>query len=150
MGNLAIGAHVGGDDPIAGASALGLDHIQIFLADPQGWKNSVVPHPDGAQGLKASAEKANIDIYVHARYIINVATTNNKVRIPSRKLLQTDVDAAASVGAATPPTIEPRTATTNIMGGTTTFQKRFHNSLPETLLRSSSGIGGIISGFNHP
>lgn len=99
MGNLAIGAHVGGDDPIAGASALGLDHIQIFLADPQGWKGSVFPHQDGAAGLKASAEKANIDIYVHARYIINVATTNSKVRIPSRKLLQTDVDAAAEVGA---------------------------------------------------
>ena len=99
MGNLAIGAHVGGDDPIAGASALGLDHIQIFLADPQGWKGSVFPHPDGAEGLKASSEKAKIGIYVHARYIINVATSNNKVRIPSRKLLQTDVDAAAAVGA---------------------------------------------------
>ena len=99
MGNFAIGSHVGGDDPITQAKELGLDHIQIFLADPQGWKGSVFPHPDGAEGLKASSEAANIGIYVHARYIINVATTNNKVRIPSRKLLQTDVDAAASVGA---------------------------------------------------
>jgi deoxyribonuclease-4 len=99
MGNLAIGSHVGGDDPIAKAQELGLDHIQIFLADPQGWKGSVFPHADGAEGLKASSEAANIGIYVHARYIINVATTNNKVRIPSRKLLQTDVDAAAAVGA---------------------------------------------------
>jgi deoxyribonuclease-4 len=69
------------------------------LADPQGWKGSIFPHPDGAPGLKASAIAANIGIYVHARYIINVATTNNKVRIPSRKLLQVDVDAAAAVGA---------------------------------------------------
>ena len=99
MGNLAIGAHVGGDDPIAAASKLGLDHIQIFLAEPQGWKSSIFPHSDGAQGLKDSAEAAKIGIYVHARYIINVATSNNKVRIPSRKLLQTDVDAAAAVGA---------------------------------------------------
>jgi deoxyribonuclease-4 len=99
MGNIAIGSHVGGDDPIASAKALGLDHIQVFLADPQGWKGSVFPHADGAGGLKASAEAANIGMYVHARYIINVATTNNKVRIPSRKLLQVDVDAAAEVGA---------------------------------------------------
>jgi len=99
MGNLAIGSHVGGDDPIAKAKELGLDHIQIFLADPQGWKGSIFPHTDGAEGLKASSEAAGIGIYVHARYIINVATTNNKVRIPSRKLLQTDVDAAAAVGA---------------------------------------------------
>jgi deoxyribonuclease-4 len=99
MGNLAIGSHVGGDDPIAQAKELGLDHIQVFLADPQSWKGSIFPHSDGADGLKASSEAAGIGIYVHARYIINVATTNNKVRIPSRKLLQTDVDAAAAVGA---------------------------------------------------
>lgn len=99
MGNLAIGSHIGGDDPIAQAKVLGLDHVQIFLADPQSWKGSIFPHADGAQGLKASSEAAGIGIYVHARYIINVATTNNKVRIPSRKLLQTDVDAAAAVGA---------------------------------------------------
>ena len=99
MGKLAIGSHVGGDDPIAAAKELELDHIQVFLADPQSWKGSIFPHSEGVEGLKASSEAAGIGIYVHARYIINVATTNNKVRIPSRKLLQTDVDAAAAVGA---------------------------------------------------
>ena len=34
---------------------------------------------------------------------------------------------AASVGAAMPPTIEPNTATTKRIGGTTTFIKRTHN-----------------------
>lgn len=99
MAKLPIGAHVGTDDPIGEAKTLGIDHIQLFLADPQGWKGSIFPHEDGAEGLKKAAKQAKIDIYVHARYIINVATTNNKVRIPSRKLLQTDVDAAAAVGA---------------------------------------------------
>jgi deoxyribonuclease-4 len=99
MGNLAIGSHVGGDDPIAAAKELGLDHIQVFLADPQSWKGSIFPHSEGAEGLKASSEAAGIGIYVHARYIINVATTNNKVRIPSRKILQADMDAAAELGA---------------------------------------------------
>jgi deoxyribonuclease-4 len=36
---------------------------------------------------------------VHAPYIVNVATTNNRIRIPSRKLLQQHVDAAAEIGA---------------------------------------------------
>ena len=36
---------------------------------------------------------------MHAPYIINVATTNNRIRIPSRKLLQQHVDAAAAIGA---------------------------------------------------
>ena len=87
--------------------------------------------------------------------VVSIKTAFNLVQVKRpentvTKIAPNDPIAAASVGAATPPTIEPRTATTNIMGGTTTFQKRFHNSLPETLLRSSSGIGGIISGFNHP
>jgi deoxyribonuclease-4 len=99
MAKLPIGAHVGTDDPIGEAKSLGIEHIQIFLADPQSWKGSIFPDETGAAGLKKAAEQANIGIYVHARYIINVATTNNKVRIPSRKLLQTDVDAAAAVGA---------------------------------------------------
>lgn len=99
MTKLSIGSHVSGENPIETAKKLGLDHIQVFLADPQGWKGTEIPHADGAAGLKKSAKAAKIDIYVHARYVINVATTNNKVRIPSRKLLQTDVDAAASIGA---------------------------------------------------
>ena len=39
-------------------------------------------------------------MYVHAPYMINVATTNNRIRIPSRKLLgQHAAIAAASVPA---------------------------------------------------
>ena len=99
MAKLAIGAHVGGENPIETAKKLKLDAIQIFLADPQSWKGTEIPHSDGADGLKKAAKSAKVDIYVHARYIINVATTNNKVRIPSRKILQADMDAAASIGA---------------------------------------------------
>ena len=37
--------------------------------------------------------------YVHAPYRLNVATTNNRIRIPSRKLLHQTLDAAAEIGA---------------------------------------------------
>ena len=53
----------------------------------------------GAEALRADAEAAGVDLYVHAPYIVNVATTNNRIRIPSRKLLQQHVDAAAAIGA---------------------------------------------------
>jgi deoxyribonuclease-4 len=53
----------------------------------------------GAEGLRADADAAGVDLYVHAPYLINVATTNNRLRIPSRKLLQKHVDAAAAIGA---------------------------------------------------
>lgn len=99
MNSQVIGAHVGSQDPIGQAQELGLGAIQIFLGDPQSWKSPVIPGDLTAEEFGKQAKAANIDVYVHARYVINVATSNNKVRIPSRKLLQTDVSAAASIGA---------------------------------------------------
>jgi deoxyribonuclease-4 len=89
-----IGAHVPAADPLAAAAARGADLVQVFLSAPQTWK---APAPrDDAEELRA----ADLDIYVHAPYLINVATTNNRVRHPSRKTLQQACDAAGAIGAA--------------------------------------------------
>ncbi|MCM3659952.1 deoxyribonuclease IV [Georgenia satyanarayanai] len=95
-----VGAHVDQTDPIAEAQARGADAVQFFLGDPQGWKGPEVRYAGGAQALRAAATDAGIALYVHAPYVLNVATTNNRIRIPSRKLLQKQVDAAAEIGAA--------------------------------------------------
>jgi deoxyribonuclease-4 len=94
-----IGAHVDQTDPIAEAQARNAPHVQFFLGDPQGYKGPEFQYAGGAEGLKADAEAAGVGLYVHAPYIVNVATTNNRIRIPSRKLLQQHVDAAAAIGA---------------------------------------------------
>ena len=94
-----IGAHVDQADPIAEAAAREAPLVQFFLGDPQGYKGPEFAYPGGAEALRAAAEAAGVDLYVHAPYIVNVATTNNRIRIPSRKLLQQHVDAAASIGA---------------------------------------------------
>jgi deoxyribonuclease-4 len=94
-----IGAHVDQTDPIAEAKARGADLVQFFLGDPQGYKGPEVRYAGGADALRDDAAAAGIDLYVHAPYIVNVATTNNRIRIPSRKLLQQHVDAAAAIGA---------------------------------------------------
>lgn len=96
---LRIGAHVSSDDPIAEAKARGTTVVQFFLGDPQSYKGPVVRYAGGAEGLRVDAAAAGIDLYVHAPYIVNVATTNNRIRIPSRKLLQQHLDTAAEVGA---------------------------------------------------
>ncbi len=97
--SIALGAHVDQADPIAEAQARDAAHVQFFLGDPQGYDGPEFAYAGGAEKLKADAEAAGIGLYVHAPYLINVATTNNRIRIPSRKLLQQHVDAAASIGA---------------------------------------------------
>src|SRR4051812_500002 len=97
---LAIGAHVDQTDPIAEAAARGADLVQIFLGDPQGWKGPRVEYAGGPGALRDAAAAAGITLYVHAPYVINVATTNNRIRIPSRKLLTQHVAVAAELGAA--------------------------------------------------
>ncbi len=57
---------------------------------------------------------------------------------------------AASVGAATPPMIEPSTATTSAIGGRPTFSTLSQSSLRGIARRSSSGIGGTFSGQMMP
>ena len=96
---LSVGAHVDQTDPIAEAVARETTLVQFFLGDPQGYKGPEVRFEGGAAALRAAAEEAGVDLYVHAPYIVNVATTNNRIRIPSRKLLQQHMDAAAEIGA---------------------------------------------------
>lgn len=84
-----IGAHVGQDDPAAHAAQVGAEVVQFFLGDPQGYDKPVLPE----QPVEG------VDIYIHAPYLVNVATTNNRIRIPSRKLLEQHLKAAAGLGA---------------------------------------------------
>lgn len=94
-----LGAHVDQTDPIGQGVALEADVVQLFLGNPQKWAKPAVTSDGGAAELRARAEKTGIGVYIHAPYIINVASTNNRIRIPSRKLLQQTLDAAAEIGA---------------------------------------------------
>jgi deoxyribonuclease-4 len=100
MSTVLMGGHGEQQDPIAEALARGAGLAQFFLGDPQGWKGPRVAYEGGPAALKSAAEAAGITLYVHAPYVLNVATGNNRIRIPSRKLLQQTVDAAAEIGAA--------------------------------------------------
>jgi deoxyribonuclease IV len=88
-----IGAHVDPADPLTAAADRKADAVQFFLTDPQGYKT---PQPRAdADALRAS----EVDVYIHAPYIVNVATQNNRIRIPSRKLMMAHAQAAATLGA---------------------------------------------------
>jgi deoxyribonuclease-4 len=88
-----IGAHLDSTDPLAAAAARSADVVQFFLSDPQGWA-APQARPDAAD-----LRDSDVDVFVHAPYVINVATLNNRIRIPSRKLLLAHANAAAEIGA---------------------------------------------------
>src|SRR3954451_19630904 len=98
-----IGVHVGpgltadneldAGGPLARAAEMDADGVQVFLADPQDWK-APKPRPDAADLLAS-----DVAVFVHAPYVLNVASTNNRIRIPSRKLLGQHAQASAAIGA---------------------------------------------------
>ena len=89
-----IGAHVGREgDALGAAKARGADCVQVFLGDPQDWK--LDPEHPAAEAVVA----AGMPLYVHAPYGINVASANNRIRIPSRKLLAETCAHAGRIGA---------------------------------------------------
>lgn len=89
-----VGAHLRQDvNPVATAEDLGIDIFQMFVTDPQGWKKPA-PHPHAAE-IKASP----IDVVVHSSYMINVASLNNRLRMPSRKAVEQQAAAAVELGA---------------------------------------------------
>lgn len=88
-----IGSHVDAADPIAEAAARQADVVQFFLGDPKGWKK---PEPRSDADVLRDAD---IDIFIHSPYVINVASPNNRIRVPSRRLLAQQAKAAAAIGA---------------------------------------------------
>ena len=88
-----IGAHVREDDPLVTAADRGADIVQMFLADPQSWKKPP-SHPHADQ-LRAS----DLTVVVHSPYPVNLASLNNRIRIPSRKIVVQHAELAAELGA---------------------------------------------------
>ncbi len=89
-----IGAHTGPEDPLAEAAARDADLVQIFLSNPQSYKAPKTREDAGA------LRTADLPVYVHAPYIMNPASPNNRIRIPSRKTLAQTMEAAEEIGAA--------------------------------------------------
>jgi deoxyribonuclease-4 len=84
-----IGAHVDNTSPAIEAKDKDADVLQLFLGDPQSWKAPTITEVD----------TGGVPFFVHSPYVVNVASANNKIRIPSRKILDQHAQAAAKAGA---------------------------------------------------
>lgn len=88
-----LGAHVPTADPVGEATDRGAEVVQIFLSSPRMWAE-----PKPRQDV-AALRAADLPLYVHSPYLINLASADAVVRRRSRALLQATCDAAELVGA---------------------------------------------------
>jgi deoxyribonuclease-4 len=146
-----IGAHFHVENPLAEAAACGADAVQFFLGDPQGWKGPVIPGGDPA-AIRDAYAAAGLDVYIHAPYVINVATSNNRIRIPSRKLLDQQLQAAAKIGAKGLIVHGGHvTAGTDPAEGYDSWRKaveRIDRPLPMLIENTAGGEGAMARGFD--
>ncbi|MBO0832353.1 MAG: deoxyribonuclease IV [Actinobacteria bacterium] len=145
-----IGVHLHDGDPLAQAQEIGADAVQFFLGDPQGWKAPTFPRdPDQ---LRAAFAESGVEAYVHAYYTINVASVNNRIRIPSRKLLEQQLNAAASIGAKGLIVHGGHVAAgADLQDGYDSWRKaieRIHRPLPMLIENTAGGDGAMTRGLD--
>lgn len=97
-----FGAHVsaaGGQWKAPGhGAALGCEVIQFFSRPPQGWSAKPISNED-AELFKAAMLEHNIKrAYVHAPYLINLASGNNRTRHGSISMLKDELERCTKLG----------------------------------------------------
>jgi len=139
-----VGAHIWGRDPQAEAKQVGVDLIQMFISDPQGWEKP--PPRSDAEELKASP----LGIHVHAPYLINVCSPKPNVRYGSRKILSQTCEAAAAIGALAV-IVHPGHATDGVKAGVERWARtleRLESDVPVYLENTAGGEHAVARRFD--
>ena len=76
----------------------GCETVQIFVSNPQGWADPV-PRPDGATFVEGARKIGIYPIVVHAKYLINLASSKEDQRERSIRSLAKELIAAGDLGA---------------------------------------------------
>jgi len=81
------------------AAALGLETFQFFTRPPQGGRVSPIPKETAAK-FRASCEKHDFETcYVHAPFVINLASKEERIRASTIDILKQELERASALGA---------------------------------------------------
>src|SRR2546421_13054427 len=98
-----IGAHVssagGLDRAVERGEALGAETIQIFNQSPRMWRPTKYTDADFAAFRERLAASPVESVYIHAVYLINVASDDGEVRRKSLESLTHALTVADAIGA---------------------------------------------------
>ncbi len=78
---------------------LGCEVIQIFSRSPQMFAAKPISDEDAAKFKESMKENDIKDVYIHAPYIINLASEKNTTRFGSVKILREELDRGTQLGA---------------------------------------------------
>jgi deoxyribonuclease IV len=96
-----IGRHLptsgGFEKTLRAARELGCETVQIFVSNPQGWADPV-PRRDAGTFLEGTRELGVSPVVAHAKYLINLASTNEELRDLSVRALAHELVAAGALG----------------------------------------------------
>ncbi|HWO94140.1 MAG TPA: deoxyribonuclease IV [Dehalococcoidia bacterium] len=98
-----IGAHVSTSGGIANAPAraaqIGAETIQIFTSIPQTWRKRSISDAEVEAFRGSLAEHGIGPVFIHAIYLINLATSNPELLEKSVSALITDLEHGSRIGA---------------------------------------------------
>ncbi len=98
-----FGAHVSAAGGLWHAAAngaeLGCEVVQIFTRSPQVWLAKDITDEDAQKYKNAMQEYAIKDTYIHAPYLINLASDNNRTRHGSVTMLRNELERGTQIGA---------------------------------------------------
>ena len=96
-----IGRHLptsgGFGKTLKAARALGCETVQIFVSNPQGWAVPV-PRRDAETFVEGTRELGVSPVVAHAKYLINLASTDKELRDLSVRALAHELVAAGTLG----------------------------------------------------
>ena len=75
----------------------GLETVQIFVSNPQGWA-APTPRLDGEAFARGAEEIGLSPVVAHSKYLINLASLDAEHRERSARALAAELDAAGSLG----------------------------------------------------
>ena len=99
-----IGAHVpargGLLSAIEAADRCGAEAVQIFISNPQGWAGPRISR-QAAQEFRAAWRDSGLGpLFVHAPYLVNIASPNAEFLVRSVELARASVATCSAIGAA--------------------------------------------------
>lgn len=101
--NPAVGAHVSAagriDRAVDNAVAIGAESFQFFGAAPQQWRRKHHPDEDVQAFRDKLRETKCVSAFIHAVYLINLASPDDELLRKSTDTLTAELDLAARIGA---------------------------------------------------